>query len=361
MTILLGTRKGLIALEGEGIHWSIVRKDFPGAPISYAWHDARSGTLWAAASHGHWGAKLYRLRKGEEEWTEVPAPAYPEGEEIRPGVGATLQYIWCMAGGGEDRPERILVGTIPGGLFISNDGGDSFQLNRSLWEHPSRTTQWFGGGYDEAGIHSILVDPENSDRIHIGISCAGVFETTDGGSSWIVRNKGMAASFLPDPNAEVGFDPHLLTASNTQPRTFWQQNHEGVYRSDDECLTWQRHDHGKGSHAYFGFAIAVDEKDPMTAWIVPADSDERRMAIDGKLVVSRTEDGGETWTALTAGLPQEDCYDLVYRHGLAYREGLLAFGTTTGNLFISNDRGDSWIQVAGFLPPIYSVQIVPDM
>lgn len=361
MTILLGTRKGLIAFEGEGTDWRITRKDFPGIPISYAWHDDRSGTLWAAADHGHWGAKLHRLRKGEEEWTEVPPPAYAEGEEIRPGTGASLQYIWCMAGGGSDRPDRILVGTIPGGLFISDDGGDSFQLNRPLWDHPSRPAQWFGGGYDEPGIHSILVDPENSDRFFVAVSCAGVFETTDGGATWHVRNKGMSASFLPDPTAEVGFDPHLLTVANGSPRIFWQQNHDGIFNSVDDCMTWQRRDLGRGSHAYFGFAVATDHNDPMTAWVVPADSDERRMAMEGRLMVSRTRDGGETWEALTAGLPQEDCYDLVYRHGLAYRDGILAFGTTTGNLFVSDNRGDSWSQAAGFLPPIYSVQITDGM
>lgn len=358
MTILLGTRKGLIALEGEGTDWRVVRKDFAGAPISYAWHDDRNGTLWAAAAHGHWGTKLHRLRKGEEEWQEVPGPTYPEGEEIRPGVGASTQYIWCLTGGGNDRPDRILAGTIPGGLFISDDGGDTFQLNAPLWNHPTRATNWFGGGYDEAGIHSIVVDPQNSDRIFIGVSCAGVFETTDGGATWEIRNKGLSASFLPDPSAEVGFDPHRMVMSEGNAGTFWQQHHGGIYRSDDWCQSWRRVDQGEGNHAYFGFAVAVDANDPDLAWVVPADSDERRMAIDGRMMVSRTEDGGNTWTTLTQGLPQENCYDLTYRHGLAQKNGLVCIGTTTGNLFVSNDRGDSWHQAAGFLPPIYSVQIV---
>ena len=356
MTILLGTRKGLIQLEQNNGQWNVASTDFPGAPISYAWHDKRTGTLWAAAAHGHWGNKLYR--KTESEWKEVPGPAYPEGEEIRDGVGATLQYIWQLQGGGADRPKQIFAGTIPGGLFVSNDGGDTFELNMPLWNHPSRKTHWFGGGFDEAGIHSIIVDPKDSDHIFIGVSCAGVFETTDGGKTWEVRNKGMSASFLPDPEAEVGFDPHRMVMVGSHTNVFWQQNHDGIFRSTDGCMNWECVDQKDEGPAFFGFAIAVDDDNPDVAWVVPAHSDGVRTAIDGKLVVSRTDDGGKSWNTLTNGLPQQDCYDLVYRHSLDYKDGLLVFGTTTGNVFVSTDRGDTWSQAAGFLPPVYSVQIV---
>ena len=358
MTIVLGTRKGLLTLQKNNGEWNVGSTDLPGVPISYAWHDNRNNRTWAAVAHGHWGTKLYR--KNGADWEEVTGPAYPEGEEIRDGVGATLQYIWQLESGGTDRPNRILAGTIPGGLFISDDGGDTFQLNESLWNHPSRKTHWFGGGYDEAGIHSIIVDPNDSDHMFIAVSCAGVFETTDGGKTWEVRNKGMDAPFLPDPEVEVGFDPHRMVMVGQHPNVFWQQNHDGIFRSTDSCKNWERVDEKGTGPAYFGFAIAVDDADPETAWVVPAHSDEIRASIDGKLQVCRTEDGGKSWTSLTEGLPRKNCYDLIYRHGLVHSNGTLVLGTTTGNVFVSEDRGESWEQAAGFLPPVYSVQIVED-
>ena len=80
------------------------------------------------------------------------------------------------------------------------------------------------------------------------------------------------------------------------------------------------------------------------------------MAIDGGLFVARTADGGESWQQLREGLPQENAYDVVYRHALANRGGTLAFGSTTGNLYVSENRGDSWRSAASNLPPIYSVR-----
>ena len=82
------------------------------------------------------------------------------------------------------------------------------------------------------------------------------------------------------------------------------------------------------------------------------------MSIDGALFVARTEDGGQTWTHLRAGLPQQDCYDIVFRHAFDLQGNTLVFGSTTGNLFLSQDRGDSWQLLGYAFPPIYSVRFV---
>lgn len=353
--LLVGTRKGLVAYERSGDDWRITRRAFPGQPVSYAMHDPRSNTLWACLDHGHWGQKLHRSRDWGETWQEIAAPKYPEGAQIKEGTPAALRYLWCMAGGGDDRPERIYIGTEPGGLFRSDDGGDTFEIVTSLWDHPSRMTQWFGGGRDHPGIHSVVVDPRDSSHVFVGISCAGVFETTDDGASWAPANKGLTADFLPDPNVEVGHDPHLLVAAPTDPDKLWQQNHMGIFRSVDGSKSWQACSR-EGETAHFGFAIAVDETNSETAWVVPATSDGERMSVAGALCVCRTDDGGASWTTLTAGLPQHDSYDIVFRHGLDVSGNTLAFGSTTGNLFISGDRGDSWTTLSNYLAPIYSVR-----
>ena len=356
-TLLLGTRKGFIAYRFKNGKWQSENISFEGIPVSIAFADERTGVWWACLDHGHWGVKLHRSADRGKTWEELTAPAYPEGSEIKDGVPATTRYIWAMANGGKKFPSRLWIGTDPGGLFVSEDGGNSFQLVESLWNHPTRKEGWFGGGRDQPGIHSIVVDPRNENRVYTGISCAGVFETADSGKSWHIRNKGMKADFLPDPNAETGYDPHILIAAPSNPDILWQQNHCGIFRSTDAAMTWQ--DVGQiDGPARFGFAIAVAEDNPEQAWVAPANSDMTRTAIKGALCICRTDDGGKTWKQQRKGLPQENCFDIVYRHALAISGNALAFGTTTGNLFFSDDKGENWQVLNNYLPMIHSVQFV---
>ncbi|HEX7902628.1 MAG TPA: glycosyl hydrolase [Chitinophagaceae bacterium] len=354
-TLLLGTRKGFIAYRFKNGTWQSENLSFEGIPVSIAYADERTGTWWACLDHGHWGVKLHRSADRGKTWKELTAPAYPEGATIKDGLPATTRYIWAMANGGKKFPSRLWLGTDPGGLFLSEDDGNSFQLVESLWNHPTRKEGWFGGGRDQPGIHSIVVDPRNEDRVFIGISCAGVFETTDSGSTWYIRNKGMHADFLPDPNAATGYDPHILVAAPSDPDTLWQQNHCGIFCSTDAAMNWQDVGQADGP-AKFGFAIAVAEDDPQQAWVAPANSDMTRTAVKGALCICRTDDGGKTWKQQRKGLPQENCFDIVYRHALALSGNALAFGTTTGNLFFSADKGENWQTLNNYLPMVYSVQ-----
>jgi photosystem II stability/assembly factor-like uncharacterized protein len=354
-TLLLGTRKGFISYHFHNGKWQMENLSFDGVPVSIAYADSRNGTWWACLDHGHWGVKLHRSNDRGATWEEVEAPKYPEGEEVKDGMPAVTRYMWAMAHGGINFSSRLWIGTDPGGLFMSEDAGNSFQLVESLWKHPTRKTDWFGGGRDLPGIHSILVDPRDEDHIYIGISCAGVFETVDAGKTWEIRNKGLRADFLPDPYAELGHDPHIVVAAPSNPDAMWQQNHCGIFRTTDGAKNWQ-YVGQTGGPAHFGFAIAVAEDNPEQAWVAPANSDEKRIAVKGSLFICRTDDGGKSWKELRNGLPQENCFDIVYRHALATSGDAVVFGTTTGNLFLSNDRGNNWQVLNNYLPMIHSVQ-----
>ncbi len=354
-TLLLGTRKGLVAYRYSNGHWQLENTSFEGVPVSIAYADPRNGTWWAALDHGHWGVKLHRSTDRGANWEEVAAPAYPEGATVKDGAPAATRYIWAISHGGRAHASRLWLGTDPGGLFVSEDGGNSFQLVESLWNHPSRPAGWFGGGRDQPGIHSIVVDPRNEDHLYVGVSCAGVFESIDAGKTWMPRNNGLRADFLPDPASEYGHDPHILVAATSNPDVMWQQNHCGIFCSIDAGENWTEMSEQDGP-ARFGFAIAVAEDNPGQAWVAPADSDAIRVAINGALCISRTDDGGKTWKQLRNGLPQQGCFDIVYRHALATSGDAVAFGTTTGNLFVSPDRGENWQVINNYLPMLHSVQ-----
>ena len=362
--LLVSTRKGLFALSRQHGDWRIERTAFLGDNVTLAHVDARDGTWYAALNLGHFGVKLRRSTDRGQNWDEVAVPTYTAEDFVATGDGkppapATLRLLWSLQSGGNDEPGRLWAGTIPGGLFRSDDRGDSWQLVKSLWDRPERMN-WFGGGYDFPGIHSICVDPRDSRTVRVGISCGGIWRSTDSGASWTVTTKGMFAAYMPPERREDPAiqDPHRMVQCRDAPDRLWVQHHNGVFRSDDGGLSW--HDIANVPPSVFGFAVAVHPRDPQTAWFVPAVKDERRYPVDGKLVVARTRDGGTTFDSLCSGLPQQDAYDLVYRHGFAIDDDgtRLAFGSTTGGLWISDDQGDRWQTISTHLPPIYAVAFV---
>jgi photosystem II stability/assembly factor-like uncharacterized protein len=274
-------------------------------------------------------------------------------------VAWKLVKIWILESGHASEPGVIWCGTIPGGLLRSADRGQSWELVRSLWDDPARK-QWFGGGADLPGIHSICVHPDNPRHVTIGISCGGVWVTSDGGSTWNNQSEGMWAAYMPpelqrDPNIQ---DPHRVVQCASRPECYWTQHHNAIFRSTDGAASWQ--EVNDVPPANFGLAVAVHPQDPDTAWFVPAIKDERRIPVDGKVVVTRTRDGGRSFDVLREGLPQRHAYDLVYRHALDVDETgeRLAFGSTTGSLWISENQGDSWQCVSQHLPPVYCVRFV---
>jgi hypothetical protein len=366
-SILIATRKGLFtaARTGTGQHaWQISKAEFLGDPVPMVLPDARDGSLYAVLEHGHFGTKVHRCRAGET-WEEITTPAYPEPPEgvvdldsvqQRP-IPWRLQRIWALEAGGAEQPGVLWCGTIPGGLFRSPDAGSSWELIRALWDHPSRK-RWFGGGADYPGIHSLCLDPRDSRRLLAGVSCGGVWETCDGGQTWENRARGMFAVYMPpeqanDPEIQ---DPHRVVLCPAAPDYLWAQHHNGIFRSTDGARSWQEVANVPPSS--FGFAVAVHPHHPDTAWFVPAQSDQRRIPVAGKVVVTRTRDGGKTFDVLTTGLPQENAYDLTYRHCLEVNGSgeVLAFGTTTGSVWISEDQGDTWQALSHHLPPVYCVR-----
>lgn len=351
------TRKGLFALQHDGQRWEVAQVHFLGEPVSMLLPPDAQGRMLAALNLGHYGVKLHASDDGGAHWHEVAAPAYPPQPADATGPDWKLQQIWSLERVGTE----VWAGTLPGGLFRCDEAalhaGAGWQLQHTLWQRPERL-QWFGGGYEVPGIHSICPHPTRPGEVLLGISCGGVWLTPDGGQDWALRADGMVASFMPpelahNPNVQ---DPHRIQRCAAQPEVLWCQHHGGIWRSTDNAASWQP---VHAPHSGFGFALAVHPQDPDTAWLVPAVKDERRVPVDAALVVQRTRDGGRSFELLRQGLPQQHAYDLVYRHGLdvAADGHTLMMGSTTGHLWASSDGGDSWQTVALNLPPIAAVRL----
>ena len=164
-------------------------------------------------------------------------------------------------------------------------------------------------------------------------------------------NQGLKAAYLPNPSVEMGHDPHSILMCRNNTRVLWQQNHCGIFRSTDGGANW---DDVSGANRFplYGFALAIDEEREDTAFVIPAQSDQKRIPVDLKLTVCKTTDGGKSWHSKSRGLPDSNVFDLVLRHSFIRREKLLCFGTTNGNIYASQDDGESWTLISGNLATV---------
>ena len=353
---LVGTSKGLVILD-RNPKWKIKEVHFSGLPVTMLFVDERSHTWWCGISHKHWGQKLHRSFNQGEDWEEVPTPKFVV--DYSPGQLAKLNSIWVMEGAGPQDQNGLWLGTEPGALFYSGNNGKHFDLVESLWNHPSRQNKnkWFATGSKYPFFHSIQVHPENENHLYIAISCAGVFESNDKGRSWHAKNNGLVATYLPDPDIEIGHDPHLLVMNKKFPNVLWQQNHCGIFKTNNGGDEW---DLVSSEHKlpHYGFPITIDHQDPEKAWVIPAHSDEQRIPKFLNLEVYHTSNGGEHWESKSNGLPSTFTFDLVLRHAFQKQQTTLMFGTTNGNVYVSENEGEQWELLTSNLVKINTIKLI---
>lgn len=351
LDLFVSTRKGLFRFQRAGGKWQQTYVAFLGQPVTAFLADPRTGYWYAALNLGHFGAKLHRSANQGATWEELMMPALPKSEDKD---APSLNQIWALEAGGADQPGLIWAGALPAALFRNDRNGEGdWQLVEGLWNLPDRA-KWFGGGTDDPALHSLCVDPRNSSRLVIAISCGGVWRSEDAGASWTCRSKGLFAEYMPPDRRDdpVIQDPHRVVQCRERPDHFWCQHHNGVFYSTDDLESWQF------AGPRFGFGVAVHPKEPAKAWFVPAIKDELRVPQDGHFVAARTRDGGQSFEPLANGLPTGFGYDLVLRHALDIDAtgDTLAFGSTTGNLYVTEDQGEHWHAVTHHLPPVHAVR-----
>lgn len=384
--VLVGTKKGgfILTSDAKRQKWDVTGPHFGGWEIYHMKGSAADpNRIYASQTSGWFGQIIQRSDDGGNTWN--PPGTKPEdlmGPDGMPkGVSNMFAYdtsppngkpltthqfydgtqhpwefkrVWHIEPSLFD-PDTAYAGVEDAAIFRTTDGGQSWHELSGLRGHGTGPKWQPGAG--GMGLHTIVQDPSNPNRMHIAISAAGVFRTDDGGKTWAPKNKGLTSKYLPDPNVEVGFCVHRIALNGKRPNTLFMQLHWHVCRSDDAGDTWNKVSGNLPSD--FGFPVVVHAHEPETVYVVPILSDSLHYPPEGKLRVYRSRVGGNEWEPLTKGLPQSDCYVNILR-GAMSTDTLdpcgIYFGTTGGQVYASNDAGDNWSAIVRDLPAVLSVE-----
>ena len=379
--VLVGTRKGAFILTADGARkrWKVSGPHFAGWEIYHVkGSPVDSNRIYASQTSGWFGQIVQRSDDGGKTWsTPGSSPEELKGADgmakgesnkfVYDGVPGTHQWydgtqhpwefkrVWHLEPSLHD-PEHVYAGVEDAALFESKDGGKSWKELSGLRKHDTGPKWQPGAG--GMCLHSILLDPQDPQRIYVAISAAGAFRTDDGGKSWKPINHGLHSEYIPDPAAQVGHCVHRIAMHSSRPNTLFMQKHWDVMRSDDGGDSWREVSGNLPSD--FGFPIDVHAHEPETIYVVPIKSDSEHYPPSSRLRVYRSRTGGNEWEALTKGLPQRNCYVNVLRDAMSV-DSLepcgIYFGTTGGQVYGSADAGDSWKPIVRDLPTVLSVEV----
>jgi photosystem II stability/assembly factor-like uncharacterized protein len=362
--VLVGTRKGAFILSSDGARreWEVSGPHFGGWEMYHLkGSPVEPNRIYASQSTGWFGQIIQRSDDGGLTWEPVgnhfPYEGVAGTHQWYDGTPHPWEFarVWHLEPSPRDADE-VYAGVEDAALFKSTDGGKEWSELSGLRQHDSGP-QWQPGAGGMC-LHTVLLHPDDPDRIVVAISAAGVFRSDDGGRTWTPANRGLRSEQIPDADAEVGHCVHHVAMHPSRPELLFMQKHWDVMRSDDGGQTWREVSGNLPSD--FGFPIEVHPHDPETVYVVPIKSDSEHYPPDGKLRVYRSRTGGDQWEELTDGLPQQHCYVNVLRDAMSsdsLEPAGVYFGTTGGQVYASADSGDSWTSLVRDLPAVLSVEV----
>ncbi|MGH7502323.1 MAG: WD40/YVTN/BNR-like repeat-containing protein [Longimicrobiales bacterium] len=352
LILFVGTKRGLFVAHADAlrISWRFSSPRLEGREVYWAAVDTRTGKAWAATRHAVWGTHIHRSDDLGDTWTVLDATPHHADER-------SVTAVWQIASGPSWQPQRLYAGIEPAGLFVSEDEGRRWRPMDALNTHPT-AHQWQPAG-GALALHSIAVDPHVPGRVFCAVSAGGVYRSDDDGSTWMAKNDGVRADFLPVASPAAGHCVHKLLVHPAREGRLYQQNHCGVYLSDDAGDSWLEITGDLPSD--FGYVLATEPNDADTLFVVPEESSHMRTTVGGRLVVYRTRNAGASWQPLIHGLPQRNAYISLLRDAMAWdrlEPAGIYFGTSSGHVFASRDAGERFQVIAEYLPRVLSVSVV---
>jgi photosystem II stability/assembly factor-like uncharacterized protein len=239
----------------------------------------------------------------------------------------------------------VFAGTEPSRLFRSDDGGQSWRELEALLELPSRPNWSFPPRPWTSHVRWIAPSPHDAELLLVGIELGGLMRSTDGGETWQDHR----------PGAQP--DVHSLAWHPRVEGRAYEAGGGGSAWSGDAGDTWHPADDGRDRN--YTWSVAVDPEDP-ELWYVSASTGPfaaHGHRGDPQARIYRRRDG-EPWQGLGGGLP-EPLPAMPY--ALVATEGRLFAALSDGQLWESNDQGDSWRACAlrgDALPALNALQYV---
>src|SRR5262245_1197640 len=311
--LLVGTRKGAFILTSDGKRekWDVAGPLFGGWELYHLkGSPVDPNRIYASQTSGWFGQIIQRSDDGGKTWHQPGTPpgaptttpeGMPKGEsnkfvyDTSPETGKPLtthqhydgtQQPWVFKRVWHLEPSLTDVDTVYAGvedaaLFRSTDGGKSWHELAGLRGHGTGPSWSPGAG--GLGLHTILLDPKNPNRIYVAISAAGAFRSDDGGLNWKPINRGLRNDYLPDPTPEVGFCVHDMVLHPSRPDTVYMQLHGGggILRTDNAGDQWTC---VRGNlPTDFGFPIDVHTHEPETIYCIPIEQMPARTPPEAKL------------------------------------------------------------------------------
>ena len=350
--LLVGTKKGAFVFSStDGRRtWKSSGPHFRGNDIYHLSYDRRNKLLLASVNNQQWGPSIARSSDLGKNWkvSKTP-PKFPKKS------GYSVARIWHIEPGLEDEPETLYAGVEPACLFKSEDAGETWSAYDSLVYNKTRK-DWVPGGGGLC-LHTILLDERDPKKMHVAISAVGTLFTNDGWETWKFQNKNVLVDYSPEKYPVFGQCVHKLARNSQTPDVIYQQNHFGIFRSDDNGEDWK--DIRNNLPSRFGFPIVADGNDPKRVYVAPLEGDFARISLKGRFAVWASDNSGKEWFSLEKGIPEVSYFTIL-------REGMIGdledpcglyVGSTTGQLFASRDQGDNWAKITDGLPPVNSVYV----
>jgi photosystem II stability/assembly factor-like uncharacterized protein len=331
--LLVGTAHGVSVLERDaaGAPWRHVGTQLEDQHISSLLVEPLRGGVFAGVHDGG----LFFSGDGGQTWE-------PRDR------GIDVHHVFSLGCTLDGRQPVLYAGTEPAHLFRSWDYGLTWRELASLRDVPDTDKWTFPAPPHEGHVKTIVVDKRNANVIYAGVEQGAVLRSTDGGRSWSELATYYKAG---DP---VYKDTHQVLLRPSNQDEIYLTGGMGVYCSPDAGRTWEHltdHSFRISYPDQFQFS-PLDDRTVFLAGAASSPGAWRQNHMADSTIM-RSRDGGHMWEAAGSGLPSPMRANIEAMGCVGWPGGYALFaGNTDGDVFTSEDEGQTWTLAASGLAPI---------